>query len=75
MIQDEKGSNQQGVCHGAPRPFGVKPLKTKTLSVDTNYERQKTPKSPVYVTFCAILCHFIKKLYTSTGNLFGFNDI
>ena len=39
---------------GAPRPIGVKPLKTKTLSVDSNHERQKTPKSPAYVPFSAI---------------------
>ena len=59
-----------------PRPSpSEKPLKTKALDDDI---QDKTPKrviSPIYAPKCAILCHFVKKLYTSTINLFSFNHM
>ncbi len=52
-----------------------KPLKTKALAVDI---QDKTPKrviSPIYLPKSAILCHFVKKIYTPTANLFSFNHM
>ena len=49
-------------------------LKTKTLSVDTMTRRRKWPRSCHILPFSDIFGHFVKKIYTSPGNLFCFNN-
>ena len=52
------------------RRLQLESLKTKTLSVDTMTRCRKWPRSRHSLPFSAISGHFVKKIYTSTGNSF-----
>ena len=52
-----------------------KPLKTKALAVNIQHEIPKHVKSPIYLPKSAILCHFVKKIYTPIANRFSFNHM